>query len=874
MRNNNHKSIYDVSNPYDWSRPVQSKKSFAGREEQLSRIENIFAAVKDNLAINVSLTGKRASGKTSMLNAIKHISQDKGGIAVNIDLNENLIRSTIDFWAEVFDNIINLGIPKGLWSNSDDMDGHTSPFFKSWRNNIDLNQISTELESQGIRFGDIYANAKSTGHDAIARPSVIQKDLEYLTDELRKCDVTFLAILVDEADLFIENMGLMQQIRNIMQNLHNVIFVFAGTEKMFDALDDVFSPIPRQFEKIMIDNFQNLSETRDCVFKPLEALGVRRHEIEQYLSYSLLSELHERSDGNPYHLKLLLHYTFENFLLKADKLENNFSIDTNILSKVFRHISQATKQQDRDIVTKLNSCNEEELKAIGFLFQYNGLTISEAAELRNAFFRSSEESIRNHIDHIIGQIKLIDHYEVFYVNKCLKFDEMKISYESASKCKLAFRGDHLDILFLDYYLQEKLNLSLPIKKQWLSYEDALFKEFVDQLGSEIRLSISHRFGELTPPIFIQSEHENMSTAKYEKLRDESLNTILSEIYSALENAENLEIAYKTAKDFGLLSIVPFIFGYNACVIVQISGSFRSSKYHLKVFQPLDISEEKYQQLSDLQESYKEFEPKALLFSHQDSASKVLDPAFYGIHQEKIQWITINNMFMALIATLDIQEKEQLVLDYVLRGEYNKALRLLKFTSALATNTTRLNNLSFVYMVLDDMDEAKKYLDLVLEAEPGLVVAKYNRAYIHYYDGNIPVAERMLKQIVKDFKSINPEIRNMYCLKIIQGDSQSNQNRDPDWDLAFQPDIVSASHLCLASISSLNKSPMSAAHHLKKAEEIGDGHLSIMRATAWNSYQEGKIENAIGIINMLLKEETLDKYMLKEQIELDLAHFEK
>ena len=872
MEDFHHVSIFSVSNPFDWSRPVKSKKAFAGREEQLSRIDNILGSLKDDLAINIALTGKRASGKTSMLNAIRDMCNALGGVAVNIDLDENLIVSTLDFWAEVFDGIITNGLPKGLWSEGEDENGEKSRFFQTWRRNVDYNQRSEDLQDQGLRFGDIYANAVSKGQMVNPRPKVIEKDLEFLIECLNNCDAPFVAVLIDEADLFTKNMGLIQQLRNIMQNLRSIIFVFAGTEDMFQTLDDVFSPIPRQFEKINITNFKNLSETRDCVYKPLETLGVRRHEIEQYLSYSLLREIHERTDGNPYHLKLLLHYIFNNFLDNKENEKNSFVIDTNILSRVFKNISKATKQENRDIIRKLNTCTDDELRAIGTLYKYNGLTIKEASDIRSDFYRPSEMVSRNHISHMIEQIKTVDHHEIFDIGGCVRFDEQSISFDTADSCRITFLGDHLDTLFLDYFLQEKLDIALPNKKQWASFEEALFSEFVNTVGEEVRELVTQHLGAPAPPIFIQAVHDNMSTAKYEKLRDNSLNTILSEIYSSLSNSEDLEKAYERAKDFGLISIIPFIVGYNACVIATVSGEFRSSKFHIKVFQPLDIPESEFENVDQLEESYKELEPRALLFSGEMDDPQIREPEAYGIYQEKVEWIQINRLFMAMLANLDINEKSQLVMDHVVRGEYNAALKLLTFTLSLRVDPIHANNLSFVYMLLDDYDKAREWLDAVLDDSPGLAIARYNRAYIHFKEGNLKKAEQVFRKLIKDHKSVNKDDRSMHCLKIVLADHEHSVERKPDWDLVFYPDIIAAANLCMSSISSIMNSPLAAKKFLNSAGEISKDDSATLRVAAWNAYREGKSVDAKNHIENLTAKSDLSKYMRIESVDDDLKVF--
>ncbi len=60
----------------------------------------------------------------------------------------------------------------------------------------------------------------------------------------------------------------------------------------------MFSPIVRQFKKIDIGEFRRVEDTRDCIRKPLEKLGMQPEEIFDFETYRDVAEIHNLSGGD------------------------------------------------------------------------------------------------------------------------------------------------------------------------------------------------------------------------------------------------------------------------------------------------------------------------------------------------------------------------------------------------------------------------------------------------------------------------------------------------------------------------------------------------------------------------------------------------
>ena len=131
---------------------------------------------------------------------------------------------------------------------------------------------------------------------------------------------------------------------------------------MFSLIDDVFSPIPRQFRKIKLWNFRQFNETMDCFFKPLEAQGVKRHEIRKYLNFDTVRKLHNKTDGNPYHLKLISRFMLKDFQDRNDK-DEKIEINNNVLTNVYNNIWSSSEGSKREIHKNLPLLTKEQLKS-------------------------------------------------------------------------------------------------------------------------------------------------------------------------------------------------------------------------------------------------------------------------------------------------------------------------------------------------------------------------------------------------------------------------------------------------------------------------------------------------------------------------------
>lgn len=860
------KSIINIPNPFDCSRPVKSLKEFAGRLNEIDNIKEIFNDVEAGLGLNVAIHGERACGKSSLLNIIKEIANDKGALTYKIDLDENIITSGLDMMVTIFDGLIDDGITKGFWGD----EGEESEYYQTWKANIDFYEIG-DRSKHFLQIGPIYANAKAKDLDYVLRPNIIENDFKKLLSKSEKNKIPFIAIFIDEADLFSKNKGLLELIRNIIQNLTKVIFVLSGTHQMFSLIDDVFSPIQRQFRKIKLGNFQHFNETIECFFKPLESQGVKRHEIKKFISYDTIRELHKNTYGNPYHIKLLSRFMLKNFQDEGDDTKN-IVINDVVLNNVYENIWSSSESSKRVIHKILPTLSKDQLKSLGFLLGVNGLDLKSAGIIRGTFKTFSTGYLRDSVAQIIDEYKKIDSCGLITISNV---DEESVNdvYDDVKgwqNYEIQFHGDHLDVLFTEQFLR-KMKIGVYIKEASNSFEEELSISFKVNIWFDYRNTITKYFGKQPFPAII-SDGGKVNTKEKEEIFSFSLNDIFSDLLKELDS-NNYKEAYTKAKEVGLIDLLGFIVGYYACAVYQISGEIKNKPFFIRLFQPINEGEKFPIQEDD--ENIQYWEPKELLHTGEYEEVKDRDYESYGITITKQQSLILHRQFINSLAGLDLSEKSSIMHDNVISGEYESALEAGGFIYSLTRKYTDLNNLGFIYLLLDDYKSANDSFEKTLKEMQGYQIAQYNKGYIDWISGNqkdVIKAERSFRKLIKLSKNLSKEQNMTLCLKVPMCDNNSISKFDPDWDLFFDIDLLTAAYLGLSTLLLSQQQLIAGESFYKKAKAVSPDHFSVKRFDAWLSYYKGEIETAKAKIQKLINLDEDKSDLINKQLNTDKSFF--
>lgn len=441
-------------NPYDFINPVKDPKLFAGRHKELEDIGYYLELSKSKRPqyANLALIGQRASGKTSLLNMIKSMSEERGFLAIKIDLNNEIVEDDTIFLKEIFDGIMTQGAEKGMY------DGLGSKIYSGFRRLIDTFDFSVEIP---LLFGTAYVGRRKGNRNAGISPHILVHDLKELYKEARNKDISTIVLLFDECDLLANNQTLLQKIRNAFMEVDGYILVFSGTERMFPAMDEVFSPIPRFFKRVDVKNFEDFEETKECVLKPLE------EEEKKKVDTGSLQELHRLSNGMPYEVKLISHFMYRRF--KETKTEM-MKITVDVLDDVLNELEKLRKGEHHEVANKIRKYGKEHLKVLISVLELPKATSDQLIKFN--LLEDVESLNSESIPIKTGEIRSI--IPPFKVDGIINENEDN---------QLYFVGDDFDLLYLKYFAisqeikkflfyPEKLIQSVKIK-----FEDTILGDF-------------------------------------------------------------------------------------------------------------------------------------------------------------------------------------------------------------------------------------------------------------------------------------------------------------------------------------------------------------------------------------------------------------
>lgn len=413
-----------LHNPFDFANPVIDPQLFAGRKSELEDIEYYLNHAKSApRAINLALIGDRASGKTSLLNMIEAGAKQRAFCTVRIDLDESDAETQLIFFLKLFDGILTAACKEGAFQG---IQGKT---YDTYRDMVDAYEIPEDRMFCPFIFPMQYSKAMSKGNNSASVSDAYRDDISLIQAELKKP----IAILIDECDVLTHSRVHLEKLRNIFMNISGFFLVFTGTGAFFPLINDVFSPIVRQFKKINVKPFESENETRDCIEKPLRRLGIQTQDFFDVETYSEIDAIHNLSGGKPYEIQLICHQLFKRVQQgKASRLQ--LSID--VLDDVLEELKSLQDVDIRPVAQQIRGLTKEELSALGILlFSNKHATFEQVWYLESIFKENTvwtKETLKDKLDLLISK-------GIINVENNI----------------LSFSGDDFDKLYCKYYSRKQ-----------------------------------------------------------------------------------------------------------------------------------------------------------------------------------------------------------------------------------------------------------------------------------------------------------------------------------------------------------------------------------------------------------------------------------
>jgi hypothetical protein len=445
-----------LHNPYDFANPVADPELFVGRSAEMNEIKYYLDHASSACRpINLAIMGARASGKTSILNMIQLEAEKRGFCVVRVDLDEGDAETQLAFFCKIFDSVLTTVVDAfGAYG------GLMGKTYDTYRDMLDAYEIPEDRTFCPFIFPIQYAKAMNKGNTGAAlSDTAFKRDISGIRREL-DCPV---AVLFDECDVLTRSRVHLEKLRNIFMNTPGFMLVFTGTPALFPLMDDVFSPIVRQFKKINLGPFDEVDETEDCIRKPLEKIGIRDpSEIFDFETYRDVGDIHDLSGGRPYEIQLLCHFLFRR--VQEGRAER-MRLTLDVLDDVLRELQTSQDVSTRPIISAIRNFDERQLSALRVLCACNSHANFDQIWFSEYVFQDEQEWTKE---------LLQEHLRRF----------AKIGVVSIRNDIVSFAGDDFDRIYCKY-LSRKYQVPLSIND--VPYELLLAVRLDSFLRRELKL---------------------------------------------------------------------------------------------------------------------------------------------------------------------------------------------------------------------------------------------------------------------------------------------------------------------------------------------------------------------------------------------------
>ncbi|KQV18263.1 hypothetical protein ASC97_29850 [Rhizobium sp. Root1203] len=270
---------------------------------------------------------------------------------VRINLNEGDVLTDLDFFRKVLSAIIMAAFAAGAFG------GRKGAAFFHY---LELTASGEVKDVEQIPFVSaiLIAQALRAGNKLLNVPDeIVTDDLITISAEVKKPII----LLIDECNVLKNNRIILEKLRNIFMNLPGYMLMFAATEDFFPIMDDVFSPIMRQFKRIDIGPFKGDDDVRQCVQRPLERFALTPRDIRTLASSSFIKEVEALSARKPYEIQLICHELFRRC---QEGKAKRFSLNLTTIEGIQAELARGQNVNDRSVIKSARKLRANFLQAL------------------------------------------------------------------------------------------------------------------------------------------------------------------------------------------------------------------------------------------------------------------------------------------------------------------------------------------------------------------------------------------------------------------------------------------------------------------------------------------------------------------------------
>ena len=342
--------VSELRNPYDYANPVKDARLFAGRADSLAKIAYLLDQTGPGQPVSyIAIHGKRAAGKTSLLNMTELLARERQFLTVRVDLVAS-DSSPEEFYTKVYEELIG-AIEKSVDLKAPDGRVITPRVVRR----IIRGQFTDD--DFPLEFPESLSNHESAGSPI--SEMALRADLEYLAKQIGRTIV----LLIDEAQVIADQEYVLSVLRTLGARLQGYVFIIAGTTDLVPTINQVFGPLLRQFELILVERFIESGDVLSCISLPLTSLGLSMAACFPDAK-GVAGDLMGLTDGNPYEIQLYCHAMFARWQSGAAR---QMELSPEAIDNVRMMLEAGADVQQHPVLAKIRAMSSAKLRGLNVL---------------------------------------------------------------------------------------------------------------------------------------------------------------------------------------------------------------------------------------------------------------------------------------------------------------------------------------------------------------------------------------------------------------------------------------------------------------------------------------------------------------------------
>ena len=354
-----------ATNPYDYVNEVANPALFAGRQQELTQLEEEIARLATGQATApvAAIVGERRIGKTSLSLRVREICENYEVIALRVSLNDMTAKNPWDFWQEIFYGLLTTA-RRQL---------NATPMNLGFRTGSEQEDTRYGLTEARLAFFEAYGNKTSQ----VPQSYLVNDGLRFLVDTIIEAGHDGVLLIIDEAHLLVESRIITQQIRYAIREAGRCGVIFVGEPQLAQLFSDQEQPLFAQGRVIPLDNFAAHSDVVECALLPL------LDDERPLVSPMTIDYLIKLSQGKPNQIRLICHSIYNRYR-KGQQTDLNITIEAldEVLDSIAATYTEYDVRQKVDTIRRLSSVD---LETLYNMTRYPNWAITDIVDLDESF---------------------------------------------------------------------------------------------------------------------------------------------------------------------------------------------------------------------------------------------------------------------------------------------------------------------------------------------------------------------------------------------------------------------------------------------------------------------------------------------------------